>query len=139
MAEQEWEDRAEEVSKLYAIGDGEGGTENTEEVKTFIGTYVKSSLTNVNDTLLHHFRKDDKIVGVWGFHKLNKALQSVPYGTSVKIQYTGGQKIKGRKEPMKTCKVLVPPGTKIANNNLPSPVSRTSVERVPGEDDEVDF
>lgn len=113
MSDQEWEDRAAEPTELYAIDSKEAtGTEKSKVLQEFVGEYLYSKQTSMNDSLLHVFDKGKGvIVGIWGFHRLDKALLEIPAQTKVKIQYTGEVELPDSGRKMKTIKLLVPKGT----------------------------
>lgn len=115
---QDWEDRAAEPVELFAIGaEGEEGTDHTKVVQEFEGKYLNTKQTEENgDSLLHVFDMGkDRIVGLWGFYRLDKALEEIPTSTPVRIKYIETTKLdpeKGDKSrTMKVVKVQVPPGT----------------------------
>ena len=65
------------------------------------GTYAgrKDIITKIGPQIIWNFTSEEGNFGVYGFTNLNRVMEQIPIGTSLRITYTGTQFLKTKFKP----------------------------------------
>ena len=122
-----WESRsddADETCTLTAADKADGSAKRNEVVGLFLTTQFVDGQFGTSQ--LHILKVEPENgaeynLGVWGFAHLNRKLETVPFGTMVRLTFEGEKDV-GKGNPMKLGRVDVPKGTPLR----PRPATGTS-------------